>query len=243
MELHMSIIAFANVAMCKKRIHLGLIVLVVFCSISSCEVNKVIKVSGVVVNKATQKPIDGVKVKFNDGIDVSGPIDFGGTAPQHSDSTFTDRNGKFKIALKTSSGGGFIYISKEGYNYSHPQGGGVYPVDEPGFENAFIEMDGIALFNPVLKKMSGTSLDDDNMIFILYILNSIEDDESNALSYSGQGPFLYLGDFIPNNSYPLDGDHFYRYKIKFTTNGIWHTKIDSVFLPTSLKVFRDTIYY
>ncbi len=243
MMKYINIDGFANVTLCKKIIFLGLFALLVFCSVSSCESNKVIMVTGIIVNKATQKPIDSVKVKFNDGIDVSGPIDFGGTGPQHSDSAYTNKDGEFKIELVTSSGGGFLYLTKEGYNYLHPHGGGVYPVDEPGVENAYIQMDGIALFNPVLKKQSGISSDQDNMIFILYEWNSLEDDESNSFSYSGQGPFEYVDNVIPNNAYPLDGDHFYRYKIKFTTNGIWNTKIDSVFLPTSLKIFRDTIFY
>ena len=238
MEIHRSIIAFSNVTKCNKRIYLGLIVLLVFCSISSCEVNKVIKVSGVVVNKATQKPIDGVKVKFNDGIDVSGPI---GTAPQHSDSTFTDRNGKFKISLKTSSGGGFLYITKEGYNYSHPHGGGIYPVDEPGFENAFIQMDGIALFNAVFFKKYAVAQESDELIVTTLEDINIEWERIKK-TFNGKGPFSFWS-VDQNEGLDAIGDRYLRFKIKFTTNGIWHTKIDSVFLPTSLTVYRDTIYY
>jgi hypothetical protein len=241
MRKYMDNDGFTTVFNCKKRIVLVLFALVVFSSISSCEINKVIKVSGIVVNKATQKPIEGVKVKFNDGIDVSGPIDFGGTAPQHSDSTYTDRNGKFKIELKTSSGGGFLYLTKEGYNYSHPHGGGIYPVNEPGVENAIIQMDGIALFNPVLAKKSAVAQESDELIVTTLEDINIEWERIKK-TFNGKGPFSFWS-IDQNEGLDATGDRYLRYKIKFTTNGIWNTKIDSVYLPTSLKVFRDTIYY
>jgi len=238
---YINIDGFANGTLCKKIFFLGLFALLVFCSVSSCESNKVITVAGVIVNKATQKPIEDVKVKFNDGIDVSGPIDFGGTAPQHSDSTYTSKDGKFKIELVTSSGGGFLYLTKEGYNYSHPHGGGIYPVDEPGVENAIIQMDGIALFNPVLAKKSAVAQESDELIVTTLEDINIEWERIKK-TFNGKGPFSF---WSADEKEGLDatGDRYLRFKIKFTTNGIWDTKIDSVFLPTSLKVFRDTIYY
>ena len=241
MMKYINIDGFANVTLCKKIIFLGLFALLVFCSVSSCESNKVIMVTGIIVNKATQKPIDSVKVKFNDGIDVSGPIDFGGTGPQHSDSAYTNKDGEFKIELVTSSGGGFLYLTKDGYNYLHPHGGGVYPVDEPGVENAYIQMDGIAYFNAIFLKKSAVVQESDELI--VTTLEDIDIEwERIKKTFSGKGPFSFWS-VDQNEGLDATGDRYLRYKIKFTTNGIWNTKIDSVFLPTSLKIFRDTIFY
>ena len=61
------------------------------------------------------------------------------------------------------------------------------------------------------------------------------------IKFDGKGLFIISTNpyVIPN----MKGDRYLRYKLEFTTDGVWQTKIDSVFLPTSLEVYKDTIYY
>ena len=56
----------------------------------------------------------------------------------------------------------------------------------------------------------------------------------------GKGVFYFR---YEDSNTQVKGDRYLRYKLEFTKDGVWQTKIDSVFLPTSLEVYRDTIYY
>ena len=102
-------------------------------------------------------------------------------------------------------------------------------------------MDGIAYFNSPFYKTSAPQKDQDSLKITLL---SYEDLNKLYLLdprlYNGKGVFHY-----PTLNYPfkVKGDRYLRYKLEFTTDGFWQTKIDSVFLPTSLEVYRDTIYY
>jgi hypothetical protein len=40
----------------------------------------------------------------------------------------------------------------------------------------------------------------------------------------------------------IRGDLYYRYGINYTKNGVWHVKVDSVYVK-AFETFTDTIYY
>ena len=103
-------------------------------------------------------------------------------------------------------------------------------------------MDGIAYFNSPFYKTSAPQKDQDSLKITLLSYEKI-DDKLRYLStkeFKGKGAFTF---YRESSNVIAKGDRHLRYKLEFTTDGVWQTKIDSVFLPTSLEVFRDTIYY
>ena len=107
-----------------------------------------------------------------------------------------------------------------------------------------MQMDGIAYFNSPFYKTSVPQKDQDSLKITLL---SYEDLKIGLRSlgtklHKGKGSFTFFNDG-DESGIIAKGDRYLRYKLEFTTDGVWQTKIDSVFLPTSLEVYRDTIYY
>ena len=76
------------------------------------------------------------------------------------------------------------------------------------------------------------------------------------LAYSTPVDYLGGGDILMSGLGPYDifdvgggrdgslirGDLYYRYGINYTKNGVWHVKVDSVYVK-AFETFTDTIYY
>ena len=208
---------------------------------TSCKRENTYLVEGVVVNRITQEPLEGVKMTLNDGLGVGGI--FPSDEIEVSNVTYTDEQGKFKIQIKSKSNHAVLWLSKQGYEFQIQESTSdtrFYGINDE-YTSVKLEMDGIAYFNSPFYKTSAPQKDQDSLKITLL---SYEDLNKLYLLdprlYNGKGVFHY-----PTLNYPfkVKGDRYLRYKLEFTTDGVWQTKIDSVFLPTSLEVFRDTIYY
>jgi hypothetical protein len=104
-------------------------------------------------------------------------------------------------------------------------------------------MHGYAFFDAFFFKTSEPSSQQDT-VFLSAL--SYEDLNKNIYSFPdrervGIGPFEYVESV--NLSSQVTGDRYLRYKLVHKTQGIWKTVIDSVYLPVSTEVYRDTIYY
>ncbi len=207
----------------------------------SCTKNNTYSVEGVVLNTNTLEPLDSVEVTLKDGVGVGAIIPSDGA--NVISRVYTNSEGKFKISIKSKSNHAFLFLGKKGYEYINPNSTSDtrhYYVQD-GHQNIILHMNGIAYFNSPFYKTSATQKDQDSLKITLL---SYEDLNKLYLLdprlYNGKGVFHY-----PTLNYPfkVKGDRYLRYKLEFTTDGVWQTKIDSVFLPTSLEVYRDTIYY
>jgi len=207
----------------------------------SCTKNNTYSVEGVVLNTNTLEPLDSVEVTLKDGVGVGTIIPSDGA--NVISRVYTNSEGKFKISIKSKSNHAFLFLGKKGYEYINPNSTSDtrhYYVQD-GHQNIILHMNGIAYFNSPFYKTSATQKDQDSLKITLL---SYEDLNKLYLLdprlYNGKGVFHY-----PTLNYPfkVKGDRYLRYKLEFTTDGVWQTKIDSVFLPTSLEVYRDTIYY
>jgi hypothetical protein len=207
----------------------------------SCTKNNTYSVEGVVLNTNTLEPLDSVEVTLKDGVGVGTIIPSDGA--NVISRVYTNSEGKFKISIKSKSNHAFLFLGKKGYEYINPNSTSDtrhYYVQD-GHQNIILHMNGIAYFNSPFYKTSAPQKDQDSLKITLL---SYEDLNKLYLLdprlYNGKGVFHY-----PTLNYPfkVKGDRYLRYKLEFTTDGVWQTKIDSVFLPTSLEVYRDTIYY
>ena len=231
----------------RNSILTKIILLIAILIISSCK-NKdelyLFEARGRVTNKVTGEPIKGVKITLENG--AAGSF-LGNTAnPDVEDVTYTDANGFYHVKINANHNHAFLYPSKQGYEFKYKRTETSGSTDgfryvNRGSNEIDMEMDGIAYFNSPFYKTSAPQTDQDHLKITLLSYENLE--ELFLLDprlYKGKGVFHY-----PNINYPFDvkGDRYLRYKLEFTTDGVWQTKIDSVFLPTSLEVYRDTIYY
>ncbi len=208
----------------------------------SCTKNNIYSVEGVVLNTNTLEPLDSVEVTLKDGVGVGAIIPSDGA--NVISRVYTNSEGKFKISIKSKSNHAFLFLGKKGYEYINPNSTSDtrhYYVQD-GHQNIILLMNGIAYFNSPFYKTSAPQKDQDSLKITLLSYEDLSDDlrSLGASVYKGKGVFSF---FISGREVIAKGDRYLRYKLEFTTDGVWQTKIDSVFLPTSLEVFRDTIYY
>ena len=224
------------------------ILLIAITCISSCK-NKdelyLFEARGRVTNKVTGEPIEGVKITLENGAAESF---LGNTAnPDVEDVTYTDANGFYHVKIKANHNHAFLYPSKQGYEFKYKRTETSGSTDgfryvNRGSQEIDMELEGIAYFNSPFYKTSATQTNQDSLKITLLSYEDI-----NKL-YNSREPFLRKGKGVFYYAYEdskttVKGDRYLRYKLEFTTDGVWQTKIDSVFLPTSLEVYRDTIYY
>ncbi len=231
----------------RNSILTKVILLIAISIISSCK-NKdelyLFEARGRVTNKVTGEPIEGVKITLENG---SAESWFGSSSnPEVKAVTYTDANGFYEIKINANHNHAFLYPSKQAYefNYKRTETSGStdgFRYVNRGSQEIDMQMDGIAYFNSPFYKTSAPQKDQDSLKITLLSYESIgEQYYWYNQFYKGKGAFLIT---YPDKDVLSKGDRYLRYKLEFTKDGVWQTKIDSVFLPTSLEVYRDTIYY
>ncbi len=231
----------------RNSILTKVILLIAISIISSCK-NKdelyLFEARGRVTNKVTGEPIEGVKITLENGAAESW---FGSSSnPEVKAVTYTDANGFYEIKINANHNHAFLYPSKQAYefNYKRTETSGStdgFRYVNRGSQEIDMQMDGIAYFNSPFYKTSAPQKDQDSLKITLLSYESIgEQYYWYNQFYKGKGAFLIT---YPDKDVLSKGDRYLRYKLEFTKDGVWQTKIDSVFLPTSLEVYRDTIYY
>jgi hypothetical protein len=218
--------------------------IIVLATTVSCKRERLYEAKGQVLNAVTGEPVVGAKVYLNDELGNNDPI-LSSDGIENSDVALTDNEGRYHVKIMTKSGKGIISVGKIGYEFNvYSENGNVvkhWTMIGEGTTNLNLILEGLAYFNSPFYKTSAPQKDQDSLkitllsyedLNVIYLLD--------PRLYNGKGVFHY-----PTLNYPFNvkGDRYLRYKLEFTTDGVWQTKIDSVFLPTSLEVFRDTIYY
>lgn len=203
----------------------------------SCNKEKQYNVQGKVVNEVTGEPIEGALVHLRDAVGSNALID--GPEVNNIDEDYTDASGDFKVQIKTKDGHGVLYAFKEGYRWIHPTNGSeeVFTGVKQGHSIMILELGGRAYFKPYLLKTSGAMSSADSM----YFTNLDYDHGLKTKLFTGTGLFQRYTSL--EKGLTVKGDKYLRYKIEFTEGNTWNEKIDSVFLPTSLDVFTDTLTY
>ena len=199
---------------------------------------------GKVYNKNTQEPIQGAEVILRDGMATNDPIlpSEGGTS---ENVTTTDENGFYSVKLTSqNSWHAVLWVKKEAYRYEVQVEGTTqsYEMINEGPHVINLPLHGTAFFNSPFVKHSGSPSDQDTMLLHLLSYENIHENlyYMKPSEYHGVGAFHFLAS---KRKVSLLGDRYLRYKIEWTNDGIWQSKIDSVFLPTSTEVFQDTVYY
>jgi hypothetical protein len=231
----------------RNSILTKIILLIAILIIYSCK-NKdelyLFEARGRVTNKVTGEPIEGVKITLENGAAESW---FGSSSnPEVKAVAYTDANGFYEIKINANHNHAFLYPSKQAYEFKYKasetdgSSDGFRYVNR-GSQEIDMQMDGIAYFNSPFYKTSAPQKDQDSLKITLLSYKDLSEQYYwyNQL-FKGIGAFLIT---YPDKDVLSKGDRYLRYKLEFTTDGVWQTKIDSVFLPTSLEVFRDTIYY
>ena len=233
----------------RNSILTKIILLIAILIIYSCK-NKdelyLFEARGRVTNKVTGEPIEGVKITLENGAAESW---FGSSSnPEVKAVAYTDANGFYEIKINANHNHAFLYPSKQAYEFNYKRSETSGSTDgfryvNRGSQEIDMQMDGIAYFNSPFYKTSATQNNDDKLVVSLLDYENIENKHVtwSDIKFDGKGLFIISTNpyVIPN----MKGDRYLRYKLEFTTDGVWQTKIDSVFLPTSLEVYRDTIYY
>lgn len=205
-------------------------------------------VEGRVINVGSREPIDSAKVVLRGGNPASNPFlpGFNDNPPSgNDDSTYTDIDGYFRLKVEDES---FAYMGlyKKGYTldefiwYSDQAltkeaiGEGS-TFSTPDNYYIIIEYKAECTFSPVLRK-KGINLETDTLIV------SITDYKhpsqfSNRNEYYGKSPFQVSRDY----GY-CTGHTYFHYKLEYTEDGLWKSKVDSVMI-SSFDTCNDTIYY
>jgi hypothetical protein len=122
-----------------------LVLLVASCSKDKAKYHTLVE--GIVLDYETNEPITNVKVTLRDG-DIYFDIGFytnNGTYSDLKDTTYTDKNGRFRVELKKHITRARLGIVKDGYT-------GYYPIDDFSPEVGFIEPGIYESFVAKLKK-------------------------------------------------------------------------------------------
>jgi hypothetical protein len=221
--------------------------IIVLATTVSCKRERLYEAKGQVLNAVTGEPVVGAKVYLNDELGNNDPI-LSSDGIENSDVALTDIEGRYHVKIMTKSGKGIISVGKSGYEFNvYSENGNVvkhWTMIGEGTTNLNLILEGIAYFNSPFHKTSAPQKDQDSLKITLL---SYEDLNIGLRSlgtklHKGKGSFTFFNDG-DESGIITKGDRYLRYKLEFTTDGVWQTKIDSVFLPTSLEVFRDTIYY
>jgi hypothetical protein len=199
-------------------------------------------IEGKVINAGTKQPIDSVKVIAVDG--KSTYDSFFGTSNRTGSGryeiTYTNTKGYFVISIKGNSP--CVFLIKDGYEFIvFSEGHGSsdnYKCYFAGkeYNNETLELWARANFNPILKGKNCISTDsicfgDGIIIPGNYLLK-------NEFRGYGNGPIHPYG----GNGLSAFGDFYYHYWMKYQIQGIWHKRIDSVYIK-SFTTYTDTIYY
>ncbi|MEY5040822.1 MAG: hypothetical protein RLZZ414_353 [Bacteroidota bacterium] len=230
----------------KKILSIATTIIVLATTIS-CKRERLYEAKGQVLNAVTGEPVVGAKVYLNDELGNNDPI-LSSDGIENSDVALTDNEGRYHVKIMTKSGKGIISVGKSGYEFNvYSENGNVvkhWTMIGEGTTNLNLILEGIAYFNSPFYKTSAPQKDQDSLKITLL---SYEDLNIGLRSlgtklHKGKGSFTFFNDG-DESGIITKGDSYLRYKLEFTTDGVWQTKIDSVFLPTSLEVIRDTIYY
>jgi hypothetical protein len=202
---------------------------------------------GKVVNAGSKKPIDSVRVVLHGGFPYRNFLapDLHDNPPTgNNDTTYTNENGRFKVAVYNES---TVFLSwyKKGYHdgtiireesdskgYANADNSFFQPCDR----EITIEYEADCSFEPILKKKENSFAND---TLVAHFDGDYWEKPRLIITpfeiYYGKGPFEFKYDNFP-------GDIFVHYKLEFTNNGTWDTIIDSVFVK-SFTTYEDTIYY
>ena len=189
-------------------------------------------VEGTVINVGTQLPIEGVKVVIANEVSFS---------PSHTDTTVTDANGNFSIELSNENGA-WVHLRKIGWTFHSSSLNNVvgYQTSYPAGTTSGVKLEMYPEARFSGKFLSTNPLVDDSLYFnhLTYF---------GSINYGGGGEILMRGlgphdIFDGDNGSLIRGDLFYRFGINYTKNGVWHVKVDSVYVK-AFEVFTDTIYY
>jgi hypothetical protein len=230
----------------KKLLSIATTIIVLATTIS-CKRERLYEAKGQVLNAVTGEPVVGAKVYLNDELGNNDPI-LSSDGIENSDVALTDNEGRYHVKIMTKSGKGIISVGKSGYEFNvYSENGNVvkhWTMIGEGTTNLNLILEGIVYFNSPFYKTSAPQKDQDSLKITLL---SYEDLNIGLRSlgtklHKGKGSFTFFNDG-DESGIITKGDRYLRYKLEFTTDGVWQTKIDSVFLQTSLEVFRDTIYY
>jgi len=197
-------------------------------------------IEGIVINTGSKQPIDSVLVSLHDGLGSSVLLGGGQTVgSENTVTTYTDKNGHFKISILADAP--FLWLSKNGYRFVQVAPSGTLSTDPKSYlsgsnnSNQVLTLWANAYFQGIFKGRS--SLPTDSIYF---------DEASQKVSLDwlrsrnhwnfGNGPF--------GPPYPFleIGDKYFSYWIEYQIHGVWHQKIDSVYIK-SFTTYRDTIYF
>ena len=218
----------------RYSILLGFLVVIFSCK-------RTTELSGTVTNMRTGAAIEGASIYLYDestgGIFENGEIEVEKTV-------LSDATGYFYLELKTSLDANVRYnAGKEGYKNPKTENA----VSGVGLKTGQkkevkIELEGIAYFGSPFEKKSTVPKGSDQFKLTVLPYSDISGslNDFGTKEGEGKGPFYYTYE----DSYVIaKGDRFLRYKLEWKTDNVWYSKIDSVYLPTSTEVYRDTIFY
>ena len=218
----------------KNIILVGLIL----CLVACLKDNETTTIDGHVINVGSKQPIDSVQVFLRFGSPYGSSFIGGSTGGNgHYVSTLTDKNGYFKISLTGEELN--LYLSKAGYRFvvfsidSGTSNGFKYYNSGQNYSNEVLQLWADCYFKAVFQGKN--SIDSDSIYF----------GEGDFINYSkmmnpygyGNGPFSPYG-----QGYKGIGDKYFKYWMKYQIKGIWHERIDAVFIK-SFTTYTDTIYY
>src|SRR5690554_372471 len=231
---------------------LKVILLMIIVTILSCKKKEGdYIVEGKIINAGSKEPIDSVSITLRGGYPYnSGPFLQGMNDDPANDnyaSTYTDKNGYFKLIIEDERQA-YITWYKEGYNHGIVTKNGkelynnndVVSISPYGKHFVTIEYEAECSFFPIFKKLGNNSIDDTLKVYVNsdYREYPREFDEYPDASFSGISPFEYKHNLF----YFSAGDTYFYYKLEYTDNSTWKTKIDSVYVE-SFETYTDTIYY
>jgi hypothetical protein len=215
-----------------------LLITVALATTTSCKRKHLFDISGVVTNKANGQPIEGAEIWLRDNLDRNDPsiVQVVG---------ISDAKGNYRVKIETEKSSGLLIGGKLGYRWVNPNDGSeVVCGVSSGVKQLNLQLEGTALFNGYFQKNSSTPKSTDVVKINILSYENINEIHYSFLEkeYKGEGPFTFYKDGTP---LLVLGDRYLRYKLEFSGDGgaTFQTKIDSVFLPTSLTEYKETIYY
>ena len=223
------------------------------CSLDSDE-EFTTRVSGTVVNRYTQEPIEGAYIYLKDGVGTSGVVIVDSeTSSDKRSEMYTNADGAFALEL-TGKYSVYLGVGKEGYrefiDQSTSAGIKSYGRNGGSFESQIIELEARAGFNPIFESTVPVSPTDSLAIIFQGTRTDLPASQLkngwnigwNRL-YVGQQASRFITTTTLDELVVLtSGDTYAEYQIAYTRNGQWQTKIDSVYIK-AFETYTDTIYY
>jgi hypothetical protein len=194
---------------------------------------------GYVIHSGTKMPLDSVRVSIWNGMPCSDPLGCNdGSIEKHFyDTTYTNSKGFFHIEIDGHEPIMFLY--KKDYSFEYNVQGaviGIIPLLEGENLDLLFEMDAPAHFKPCC--FIGLNCLDSDTTF--YGEGSIINPPSFPY-YLGKGPHILTYRSIPDG-WLVKGDKYSYFWFKYQINGVWNSKIDSVYIK-SFTSYTDTLYY